>query len=154
MLGGIGDSRGNDMGGGGGVGRGEFFGGNIRSGWRKCVFEGKKGFLGKIATTILLGGGGQKSGRLAPQVPPENFPPKIVEKFRQKNFGKMSTKKLWKNFKKNFLENVKKKNVEKFQKKNLWENVPKKNFVKNVPKNFLKNVQKKILCKHIPKNFV
>ena len=36
------------MGGGGGVGRGEFFGGNIRSGWRKCVFEGKKGFLGKM----------------------------------------------------------------------------------------------------------
>ena len=75
MLGGIGDSRGNDMGGGGGgVGRGEFFGGNIRSGWRKCVFEGKKGFLGKIATTILFGGGGKNQGGWPPRYPPKISP--------------------------------------------------------------------------------
>ena len=74
MLGGIGDSRGNGdiMGGGGG----EFFGGNIRSGWRKCFFEGKKGFFGKIATTILFGGGA-KIRAAGPPGTPRKFPPKF-----------------------------------------------------------------------------
>ena len=92
--------------------------------------------MGKIATTILFGGGGQKSGRLAPQVPPENFTQNFFEKFHPKKFGEISKKNFWKNLKKKFLGKI--------SKKKFWKNF-KKIFLENVLENSGKNCRKKVV---------
>ena len=118
--------------GGGGEG-GEFFWGNIRSGWRKCFFEGKKGFFGKIATTILFGGGGKNEGGWPPRYPPKISPKFFLTNLTQQNLGKFQ-KKFWeKSQKKIFWKNLKKKILEKFQKfflgkcpRKFWEKLAQK----------------------------